>query len=92
MIRSKNKANEKKLTKKVSCPCCGSLTLDEKDHFEICPVCFWEDNPIQSNDKEYTGGANEMSLNEARNNYNRYRAVSKDFTSKVRKPKKEESQ
>lgn len=26
------------------CPCCGFLTLDERGTFEICPVCFWEDD------------------------------------------------
>ncbi|MFF1770133.1 CPCC family cysteine-rich protein [Streptomyces sp. NPDC058249] len=26
------------------CPCCGFLTLDERGSYEICPVCFWEDD------------------------------------------------
>ena len=30
--------------KKYKCPCCGYYTLeDEEGHFDICPVCFWED-------------------------------------------------
>src|SRR5690606_15709062 len=27
-----------------ACPCCGHPTLGERAGFEICPVCFWEDD------------------------------------------------
>lgn len=30
--------------KKFACPCCGCLTLDERGCYDICPVCFWEDD------------------------------------------------
>jgi len=29
-------------------------------------VCGWEDDPVQSSDPSYAGGANKDSLNEAR--------------------------
>ena len=29
--------------KKVRCLCCGYRTLDERGAYDICPVCFWED-------------------------------------------------
>ena len=29
--------------KKVRCLCCGYRTLDERGGYDICPVCFWED-------------------------------------------------
>ena len=34
---------------KYKCPCCGFYTFDEKlnGNYDICPVCFWEDDPIQ---------------------------------------------
>ncbi|RYH33154.1 MAG: hypothetical protein EON54_20535 [Alcaligenaceae bacterium] len=48
------------------CPCCGQLTLDEVGGFEICDVCGWEDDPVQSSAPDYAGGANKESLNEAR--------------------------
>lgn len=51
------------------CPCCGQLTLDEIGAFEICKVCGWEDDPIQSSDADYAGGANKESLNEARSRW-----------------------
>lgn len=30
--------------RKFTCPCCGCLTLDERGGYDICPVCFWEDD------------------------------------------------
>lgn len=50
----------------LPCPCCGHWTLDELGHYDICEVCFWEDDPIQFDDPTYRGGANEESLLEAR--------------------------
>ena len=49
-----------------SCPCCGSKTLGTLDNYEICGVCGWEDDPLQSADPDYAGGANLESLNSAR--------------------------
>lgn len=47
---------------KYKCPCCGFYTFDEKlnGNYDICPVCFWEDDPIQLEDNEYKGGANRL--------------------------------
>ncbi|MFH1356362.1 MAG: CPCC family cysteine-rich protein [bacterium] len=55
---------------KYPCPCCENKTLDEKapGTFEICPLCFWEDDNIQAKDPDYTGGTNDVSLNQAREN------------------------
>ena len=48
------------------CPCCRHYAFEEKNAYEICPVCGWEDDPIQRKDPDYAGGANKMSLREAR--------------------------
>ncbi|WP_090544638.1 CPCC family cysteine-rich protein [Paraburkholderia caballeronis] len=47
-------------------PCCESLTIGVRGEYEICPVCGWEDDPVQSDDPTFAGGANRSSLNEAR--------------------------
>ncbi|MCT4713480.1 hypothetical protein MUA01_00480 [Enterobacteriaceae bacterium H18W14] len=52
------------------CPCCGNRTIDELGCYEICPVCGWEDDPVQSADPDFSGGANSPSLNEARQKFN----------------------
>jgi hypothetical protein len=38
--------------------------------YVICDVCDWEDDPIQSAEPDYVGGANKMSLNQARKEWN----------------------
>ena len=49
LLRSRNsnfwsKEKHDKMKKKVRCLCCGYRTLDERGCFDICPVCFWEDD------------------------------------------------
>lgn len=53
------------------CPCCGYPTLSEAPPgtFDICTICGWEDDNVQFNDPSYRGGANKMSLSEARTDY-----------------------
>lgn len=53
------------------CPVCGRYEFEEHGSFDICEVCHWEDDPIQEKDPDYKGGANKMSLNEAREAYAR---------------------
>jgi hypothetical protein len=48
------------------CQCCGEPTINELAAYEICEVCGWEDDPVQNKDPNYAGGANQMSLYEAR--------------------------
>jgi hypothetical protein len=56
---------------RFACPCCGFLTLMEQPPgtFEVCPVCYWEDDPVQYADPVYRGGANQVNLSEARKNF-----------------------
>ena len=56
------------------------------DHFEICPVCNWEDDDVQFNNPDFRGGANKESLNEARENYKKFGAASKKYIKEVRSP------
>ena len=58
-----NKSAEKQ---RFACPCCNSMTIGNLGTYEICAVCGWEDDPIQSADPEYIGGANANSLSQAR--------------------------
>jgi hypothetical protein len=63
--------NEISMTERFPCPCCACLSLSEKPlrTYQICPVCFWEDDPAQFADFAYRGGANNESLQEARENF-----------------------
>ena len=73
---------------KYRCPCCGYLTLDEEPPgtFDICQVCFWEDDNVQYKNPDYRGGANTVSLNEARATFKRIGASEERFLSNVRRP------
>lgn len=57
------------------CPCCENHSFYERESYEICPVCNWEDDPVQSKKTDLAGGANQMSLNEARKAYREGRKV-----------------
>lgn len=55
---------------KIKCPCCGKETIEEK--FDICPLCLWENDPVQSKFVGFEGGANKVCLAVARENYRNY--------------------
>ena len=76
-------------TRKYTCPCCGYKTLDEEPPgtYDICAICFWEDEPIQFEDPDYEGGANRPSLKTAQKNVQLFGACEKRILEHVRKPK-----
>lgn len=57
-----------------ACPCCGYRTLDERGHYDICAVCWWEDDGQDNETADQTwGGPNAgVSLSEARANFLTY--------------------
>ena len=79
---------------KYSCPCCGYYTFENRPDgsYDICPVCFWEDDPIQLKNPDYEGGANRLSLNQARKNFLEFRACEKEMIVFTRKPNSDEMQ
>lgn len=77
--------------KRRKCPCCGYYTL-ETEMFEICSVCFWEDDHLQRDNIDYRGGANGVSLREARENYKLFGACDKCSIGSVREPYDDEKE
>ena len=75
---------------KRPCPCCGYRTLSSCNDYEICPVCFWEDEPGSLRDPDYIGGANAVSLRVGRSNFERFGAVEGRFRTHVRSPEANE--
>jgi hypothetical protein len=59
------------MEKRYACPVCSFYTLYRKAGriHEVCPVCFWEDDPLHLSDPDYRQSCNELSLTEARENY-----------------------
>jgi hypothetical protein len=56
---------------KFACPCCGYLTLDSRGDYDICGVCFWEDDGQDDHDADQVrGGPNgRLSLTQARKDF-----------------------
>lgn len=80
------------VSKKYPCPCCGYKTLTEEacGSYDICPVCFWEDDPIQLDDMDYEGGANRVSLRQGQRNFLEYGACERKMIKHTRPPTSEE--
>jgi len=74
------------------CPCCGFKTLSERGGFDICPVCFWEDDGQDEHDADVVrGGPNyTLSLTKARENVRECGACERKHIKNVRKPLPEE--
>ncbi|HSY61279.1 MAG TPA: CPCC family cysteine-rich protein [Cytophaga sp.] len=78
--------------KRYVCLCCGYFTLKEEagNTFQFCEVCYWEDDGVQSSDRDYESGANHVSLNQAVQNFKKFGASEECFKDNVRLPHKEE--
>lgn len=61
----------------IPCPCCNYKTISEKGNYQICPVCFWEDDG--SIDISKYSSVNHMTLNEAQNNLRTNGAILEKF-------------
>lgn len=70
------------------CPCCGYLSFDQPPgSYEICGICFWEDDELQL---EYAttlaGGANRPTLLDAQRNFLKFGACEPEMVGNVRSP------
>ncbi len=79
-------------TQKFACPCCGYKTFTEEAHgtYDICEVCYWEDDPNQFADPDDEDGANRVSLRQAQKNFAEFGACEKEMVANVRKPHADE--
>ncbi|WP_329611816.1 CPCC family cysteine-rich protein [Kitasatospora herbaricolor] len=74
------------------CVCCGRLTMaGPPGSYEICPVCCWEDDPVQLRWPDQAIGANpRTSLIEAQRNFEAFGASHEQFLGHVRPPEENE--
>ncbi len=89
-FRSVIAATEREPT--YGCPCCKYRTLRGRAGFEICPVCYWEDDGQDEHDADVVrGGPNgDLSLRKAQDNYRRFQACEARSVAHVRAPLPEE--
>ena len=77
--------------KKYKCPVCGYYTLDGfYGSYDICPVCFWEEDGLQFDEPLAGGGANGACLIRARINFHEFGAAEKRMLKNVRPPEPSE--
>jgi hypothetical protein len=77
----------------IACPCCGRATLTARGAYQICPVCFWEDDGQDTKDADVMrGGPNQVSLRDGRKNYLRTGSSRDKDLGAVRPPTREEVQ
>ena len=76
--------------KKYGCPCRGHKTLSKVPprSWAVCPICYREDDPVQFDDPGYAGGANKVSLDQARRNFLEFGASDAEWKRYVRAPGK----
>ncbi len=60
---------------KHMCPVCGQTEFEMHGSYDICEVCGWEDDPLEGNRPDYGGGANGITLTEARERYKKYGSI-----------------
>lgn len=73
------------------CPCCGYLTLSpaQPGSYEVCPVCYWMDDPIQFADEQFVSDTNHVSLERARENFEQIGAASETVLDETRDPEEQ---
>ncbi|WP_432210078.1 CPCC family cysteine-rich protein [Marinobacter alkaliphilus] len=66
------------------CPCCDYFTLPDGQDYEICPVCFWEDDSFGIEELDAESGANKgLTIRQARANFAKYGACDPDMVRNV---------
>ena len=72
-----------------TCPCCGYETFSEPPgSYEICDICFWEDDIVQLEFPDLAGGANDCSLIEGQHNFEQFGVCKVRHKSLARAPAK----
>lgn len=69
---------------KTQCDCCDYFTIDNGADYEICPICFWEQDAFGVSEPEADSGANHgLTLREGRSNFLKHGACAPEFVEKV---------
>ena len=65
-----------------ACPCCRHMT--DPGDWEICRVCYWENDPSQRRYPDQPGGANRVSLRQGQANFVEFGAAERAMLPYVR--------
>ena len=76
---------------KYTCPCCGYKTLESERSFDLCNICFWEDDDTQFENIDCFDGANAVSLRQAQMNYINFGACDEKSLRFTRRPSQKDT-
>lgn len=69
---------------RVQCPCCDYFTLEERRTWDICPVCYWEDDGSDLDRLDDRSGCNHgLTLRQGRENFRTLGACEPEMLSYV---------
>ena len=75
-----------------TCPCCGhEVFVMPPGSYDICPVCFWEDDGHQLADPFAAGGSNGVSLAQAQVAFVQFGACERRLVEQVRPAQPDET-
>ena len=57
------------------CPCCDYFCLRTRGSYDVCPVCYWEDDGVGLGQLDEPSAVNHITLREGRRNFLRYGAA-----------------
>ena len=60
---------------RFQCPCCDYFTLTRQGGYEVCPVCYWEDDGTGLAALDAVSTSNHTTLRTARLNFERIGAT-----------------
>lgn len=67
----------------LQCPCCDYFTLGERGEYQICPICFWEDDGVDITNLDEQSWSNHITLREGRSNFKKFGACNKAMIKNV---------
>jgi len=67
----------------MKCPVCGLTTFESENNFDICSACGWENDGVQFHNPDLAGGANKMSLNQAKSHWNEILRIQKEVNPSI---------
>jgi len=55
----------------LQCPCCDFFSLEKRASYDICPVCYWEDDGQDLDALDVVSGPNHITLRAGRESFSR---------------------
>lgn len=68
----------------AQCDCCDYFTIPDGNDYEVCPVCFWEQDAFGVFEPDEPSGSNrDQSVREGRKNFLLFGACAAEFKANV---------